>query len=30
LAQLTESPNADQEKEAKKLQDELKAAMKTI
>ena len=29
LAQLTESPNADQEKEAKKLQDELKAAMKT-
>jgi len=30
LAQLKESPNADQEKEAKKLQDQLKAAMKTI
>jgi hypothetical protein len=30
LAQLKENPNADQEKEAKKLQDELKAAMKTI
>jgi hypothetical protein len=30
LAQLKDSPNAGQEKEAKKLQDELKAAMKTI
>ena len=30
LAQLKESPNGDQEKEAKKLQDQLKSAMKTI
>ncbi len=30
LAQLKESPNADREKEAKKLQDKLKSAMKTI
>jgi hypothetical protein len=30
LAQLKDNPSADQEKEAKKLQDELKAAMKTI
>jgi len=29
LAQLKENPNADQEKEAKKLQEQLKAAMKT-
>ena len=29
LAQLKDNPNADEEKEAKKLQDELKAAMKT-
>jgi hypothetical protein len=30
LAQLKENPNADQEKEAKQLQDQLKSAMKTI
>jgi len=29
LAQLKENPNSDQEKEAKKLQEQLKAAMKT-
>jgi hypothetical protein len=30
LAQLKENPNADEEKEAKKLEDQLKTAMKTI
>jgi hypothetical protein len=30
LAQLKESSNADQEKEAKELQDQLKSALKTI